>query len=292
MSAELTPKAGRELPRISVTRIPPLPQATLHILSVARKPNVSAAEVAKALGTDPSIALRFLSIANSAVFSGTTRISTLPHCVAWLGLEFVKGTVVTLGVGGVGLNKANPYLNPTLAWRHNMSVAACCEMICNHVTGWQPGEAYTTGLTHDVGKQIMLLTRRDQYERCLARAADEQRDLYLVENQVIGMDHALVGALALREWKLSPELVQVVLKHHEANLDAEHGKMVAVLQLAHQICQRVGYGTLRGARPNTSRLPQDRLGLDSAVIDGIVGDLKQHTKSFDDIIKAVTDQAA
>ena len=62
---------GRELPNVAVTDIPPLPEAALYVLSIARKPAVSADEVARALGSDQSIALRFLSIANSAYFATT-----------------------------------------------------------------------------------------------------------------------------------------------------------------------------------------------------------------------------
>ena len=84
------------------------------------KPTVSASEVAEALGTDPSIALRFLSIANSAFFSANQRITTLSHCVAWLGLEFVKATLVSLSIGSDGGGIESPYLTRTTLWQHNM----------------------------------------------------------------------------------------------------------------------------------------------------------------------------
>jgi putative nucleotidyltransferase with HDIG domain len=278
---------GRELPSVNVTAIPPLPAAALHILSVARKSTVSAAEVAEALGTDPSIALRFLSIANSAFFSANQRITTLSHCVAWLGLEFVKATLVSLTIGDDGGGVESPYLTRTTLWQHNMGVAACCEMICNRIRGWQPGEAYTTGLTHDVGKQILLQTHGDEYRECLARAATENEELFLLEDEVLGFDHALVGALALREWKLGPELVHVVLNHHEAQLATEHGKMIAVLQLAHEICRQIGYGNGPDAALRLDGAARERLHLDDETVDGIVSELAESVESLDTIIQSV-----
>ena len=46
---------GREFPSLPVTDIPPLPEAALYALSVARRPGVSAGEVARALGAVPVI---------------------------------------------------------------------------------------------------------------------------------------------------------------------------------------------------------------------------------------------
>lgn len=278
---------GRELPTVSVTEIPPLPEAALHILSVVRDPSASAARVAAAIGRDPSIALRFLSIANSAYYATSHRINTLQQCVACLGLEFVKATLITLGIGGDGQCES-AYLDKTLMWQHNMGVATACEMICNRISGWQPGEAYTTGLTHDIGKQILLLTHYEDYERVLARAAVEETALYALENDELGLDHALVGALALREWKLSPEVVHVVLNHHDTEMRTEHAKLIAVLQLAHELCVAIGYGVPPHAITLAGDGAQDRLGLSDAVMESITEDLRLATEDLDGIITAIS----
>jgi putative nucleotidyltransferase with HDIG domain len=202
-------------------------------------------------------------------------------------LEFVKGTLVSLSLGGDGHLADSPYLDRTTLWQHNMGVAACSEMICNRIRGWAPGEAYTTGLTHDVGKQILLLTQHDQYEQCLAQAASEQRSLYQVEDETLGIDHALVGAQALREWKLSLELVHTVLNHHETELGTQQGKMIAVLQLAHDICFRIGYGTMETVPPNLDGKARERLGLDQETVSAITDDLEQSVESLDAMIRSV-----
>ena len=131
-----------------------------------------------------------------------------------------------------------------------------------------------------VGKQILLQTHGDEYRGCLARAATESEELFLLEDEVLGFDHALVGALALREWKLGPELVHVVLNHHEAQLTTEQGKMIAVVQLAHEICHEIGYGNAQEAVVRLEGKARDRLRLDDETVDAVTSELAESVESL------------
>ncbi|NPV48500.1 MAG: HDOD domain-containing protein [Armatimonadetes bacterium] len=225
---------GREFPSLPVTDIPPLPEAALYALSVARRPGVSAGEVARALGSDEGIALRLLAIANSAYFATTQRITTLPHCVAWLGLDFVSSALVALGLDRLATDTAS--LDRRAFWQHNMAVATCCELLARRVSDLAPGEAYLVGLCHDLGKLVLAVTDGEAYGRCVDRAARTGASLFDVETETLGLDHALVGASAMREWNQSPELVFVVLNHHEEDIMRPDNKLLDVLMFAQGVC--------------------------------------------------------
>lgn len=222
--------AGRALPSVPVTDIPPLPEAALYALSVARKPGVSADEVARALGSDESIALRLLAIANSAYFATTQRITTLPHCVAWLGLDFVSSALMALGLDRLAADTVA--LDRRTFWQHNMIVGTCCELLARRLPDLTPGEAYLVGLCHDLGKLVLAVNDAEAYARCVARAARTGASLFDVETEALGLDHALVGASAMREWNQSPELTFVVLNHHEDEGARPNNKLLYVLMFA------------------------------------------------------------
>ena len=280
---------GRQLPTVSLTDIPALPEAALYVLTVARKPNVSAEAVAQALGTDQSIALRFLSLANSSFFSPSQRITTLSHCVAWLGLEFVCSTLVILGMDKMSSGVESLYFDRTAYWQHNLGTAACCEMIARRLRHEQPEEAYVVGLTHDIGKQVLLLTWREEYDECLEWAARMRLPLYQVEDERLGLDHAMAGALALREWKFNPELVHIVLNHHELEYGNIQGRLMATVRLAHHICETLGYGSFRDlavSRPETTAM--ERLRVDEMFVSEVTCDLENSLEALDAIILAVS----
>jgi two-component system, cell cycle response regulator len=288
---EMDVGVGRELPNLAVTDIPPLPEAALHVLSVARKPAVSADEVARALGSDQSIALRFLSIANSAYFATTHRITTLSHCVAWLGLDFVSSTLVALGIDRSATAINLPEFDRLAFWQHSMGVAACCEMVATRTRTSVPGEAYLVGLCHDLGKMVLALTQADKYGACLLRAQLSGQSLYEIETETIGLDHALVGASALREWKLSPELIFVVLNHHEDDDITSQGKLLPVLMLAQGIC---GLVTAPADSPAALRaearvqMAARRLRVDDELVLAVRADLEGALSEVQSAVLALT----
>lgn len=265
--------AGREFPSLAVTEIPPLPEAALYVLSVARKPGASAEEVARALGSDESIALRLLAIANSAYFATTQRITTLPHCVAWLGLDFVSSALVALGVDRLAAGAAA--VDRRAFWRHNMAVATCCELVASRLPGLAPGEAYLAGLCHDLGKLVLAITEGEAYARCLARAARTGATLFDVETDTLGLDHALVGASAMREWNQSPELTFAVLNHHKDDVGGANSKLISVLNFAQGVCGAMlaEPGTVAAALAGARRLAgMRRLHLDEDTAANIARD--------------------
>lgn len=287
--------SGRELPPVAVTDLPALPEAALYVLSVARKPDVSAEEVARALGSDQSIALRFLSIANSAYFATTHRITTLAHCVAWLGLDFVSSTLVALGIDRAAAQLSLPGFDRLAFWQHSMGVGACCEMIAGRVRNAVPGEAYLVGLCHDLGKLVLALTRPSAYASCLAEARRSHQPLYGLETRRLGLDHALVGAGALREWKLNPELIYGVLNHHEEHYTLPQGRLIPVLHLAQGI-----FGSLEApadeaavaANAHRREFGRRALQLDEDLVAGVTEDLRVTLDKLQSAVLAMTGERA
>jgi HD-like signal output (HDOD) protein len=160
-------------------------------------------------------------------------------------------------------------------------------MIANRLSNTVPGEAYLVGLCHDLGKLIMALTEGDVYGSCLMQASMTGRSLYDIETETLGADHALVGAGALREWKLNPELIYVVLNHHEEDAVSPQGRALPVLTLAQGVVGAIGaeLESPQGIRAAQRRQTgMRRLRVDDEFVDSVAANL---VSSLDDLQSAV-----
>lgn len=288
MDPEVTTATGRQLPSVPLKDLPPLPQAAMYVLEVARKPGASADKVARALGSDQSIALRFLAVANSSYYSPVQPITTLPHCVSWLGLEFVCSTLIALSMDRLASKKAPKEFDRLAYWRHNLSLGTAMELLAGRVSYEQPGEAYLLGLVHDIGKQVLVLTHGEEYMECLRESAATGRPLQEVEDDLIGLDHSLAGAMALRDWQFNPGLIQIILEHHEPSFSGRGGQMRALLRLAHGLCNSLGVTGLGSDPTTTLPLALETLRLDEEMLIGAVSDLQVSLQNLDSIVETMT----
>ena len=76
-------------------------------------------------------------------------------------------------------------------------------------------------------------------ERCHA----ESKIAYQVEREVLGFDHGQIGAALLAEWRLPPNLGDVVKNHHSPLEATEYFKEVAILNLAYLITKSMELGS-------------------------------------------------
>jgi HD-like signal output (HDOD) protein len=64
--------------------------------------------------------------------------------------------------------------------------------------------------------------------------------LNVAEQQIIGVDHAVVGAMLAQRWQFADHLVQCIHDHH--NLQAAPSAMLDCLRTANQIARKLKLG--------------------------------------------------
>jgi putative nucleotidyltransferase with HDIG domain len=79
-----------------------------------------------------------------------------------------------------------------------------------------PGRDAATiaGLLHDVGKLILATRSPHQFARAIQGARVDKLPLYVVEQKLMGVSHAEVGAYLLGLWGLPAPVVEAVAHHH------------------------------------------------------------------------------
>ena len=193
--------------------IPPRPSVLIEIETEMRKDEPDFSHLAKIISADVALSAGLLKTCNSPFYGLDKKVRSVPEALLVLGLNLTIRTVA-----GVALRKAferAPQLERF--WDESGATA--------RVSGWlarrlckccwvRPEDAYTFGLFHDCGIPI-LLSPFPQYRTVLAEAnSDRTRKFTDIEDQLLGCNHADMGALLAETWSLPPEIVDAVRHHH------------------------------------------------------------------------------
>jgi DNA-binding NarL/FixJ family response regulator len=118
-------------------------------------------------------------------------------------------------------------------------------------------------MLHDIGK-LALAYSRDDYPDGYHAETPEQR--VRLERRDLGLDHAAVGAIALRRWGLPEAIARAVEGHHTRDADG----MAAVLRLADMLAH-FSHGT--GITPREMVEAGDAIQLDETSLRSLMYEL-------------------
>jgi HD-like signal output (HDOD) protein len=190
------------------------PSAVTHVLVVLDDPGASAADIASALQSDPSLCARILHLANSPYFGLSGKVGSVERAVVALGASVLRSLAVSTAAG---MFADRPEDMPPDFWRHSVSVAAGAS-IAARMCGIPAGDAMCAGLMHDLGTALIYRFDHDGYAPRIIEGGDPAT-LCEEEAEAYGGDHAMIGAFALDAWKLPENLVNALRLHHTSPMD-------------------------------------------------------------------------
>jgi HD-like signal output (HDOD) protein len=117
-------------------------------------------------------------------------------------------------------------------WLHSLRCGITARLLARSVGDCDPEILFLAGILHDLGILVIY-----QQEAALAGAVKRQmieqhqlRDQ--AEREVLGFDHAEVGALLIKAWSLSEELSELTRCHHQYRLAQSNQLATLILALA------------------------------------------------------------
>ncbi len=245
-----------------VESFPGMPVAVTKVLSLLDDPNVSATEIEDAIRFDPGLTANILKMVNSAYFGLVAEVGSVKQAVILLGMKRLVQIVMTSCVTAIMNKKVVGYDLPSgELWRHSIAVSVAAEGLVKELKISSPEEVFTAALLHDVGKLILgeyVSEDIQQIEDHAARGIPFQS----AEHEVLGTDHAEIGALILKHWRLPKEIVDAVRWHHDPDVAEEQSVLIDVVHVADVLCLMIGIGVGReGVHYEPSTAVTKRLGL-------------------------------
>ena len=201
----------------SIKTLPALPEIYNQLVSELSTADISTKRIASIVSRDAAIAAKLLQVVNSAYFALATQIQSIQQAVNYLGIDTVKGVVLSAGVySGVG-NSAIPGFSPAELYQRGAAVGPKARFIAYSLDleRSQIDNALTAGLLHDIGKLVMLVGFAKEFETACAHSKKESIPLHVAEKRILGADDAAIGGFLLNSWGLSKSIVQAVALHYE-----------------------------------------------------------------------------
>jgi len=190
---------------------------TYYAFSNAIEDDKSNKEIAGILEQDVAIATKVLKIANSA-FYRSSRIGSVERACIYLGLETIKNIVFTVSISSVKRLNAEfaRYLDRVIY--HSLKVNQNFQRFYQLELGKATPPNYTSiGITHDIGKMIMLQYMPDRFNKILKyQKKNPDIGFYRAEVELgfEGTTHAEIGAYFLDMWNFPEVSIFTALFHH------------------------------------------------------------------------------
>jgi HD-like signal output (HDOD) protein len=187
------------------------------------------------------MAAALLRTVNSPLFARARMADTVAQAVTMLGV----GPTVNILTGFLTRNAIRSN-SPLLEhfWETSTRRAIAMGFIARQLYGVDAGMAHTCGLFCHVGIPIMMQGVKG-YAGTLAEAlARQDRSFTETENAAHKTDHAVVGAIVAKTWRLPPMTVLAVRLHHDfsvlgdTHFPAEARTLVAMGLVAESLVAR------------------------------------------------------
>ena len=190
-------------------------------------------QIAEIIRRDPSLTARLLRLVNSVYYGLANPIKNIEEAVFFLGVRQIRQLAMVTPIieefQKITENRRFPWRQ---FWRHCIGTALMTREIVDLVKSPDGESDYVAGLIHDVGKIVISSVFPDHFQEIYYTQADTGADLLELEREILGMDHAELGALYLKKQRLPDVFVEVVQYHHDPARARHQAKTVAAVQIA------------------------------------------------------------
>jgi HD-like signal output (HDOD) protein len=194
--------------------LPSVPEIVVRLQQTMSDENVTNEVVVRVIGSEPMLAGRLLTMANSVALNTSGRkIADLPTAVARVGFNIVRSAALSFAVEQ--LRKASEYrhLESQLdaLWKNSVQIATMCHVVARRFSSLNGDTALLAGLMHNGGR-IYILTRASKYPTLTADP--------LTFNSIVRDWHANVAKALLENWKVADEIVDAVAGYEDLDREA------------------------------------------------------------------------
>ena len=230
------PKASQVLPSLGVI--------ITQLQELTSQPSTRIQQITDLIRTDPSLTVKILRLANSAFYAPIEPILHIDEAVIFLGLNQIRTSILTARLIEQSIAVPHELLSWRDFWLHEIGVA----VVLQHLSGYMKESRvteetyYVMGLFHDIGKLVLALLSPDYFEKTLREAKARHCDLSPIEIDIVGLNHASIGAWYLQQQGLPPSLYEAIRLHHSWAYSPGSVEEAAMIGLADQIVHlfRVG----------------------------------------------------
>jgi putative nucleotidyltransferase with HDIG domain len=212
-----------------------LPELAISVNRMANDPRFSAADIGQSITRDPAMTARLLKIANSPYFGFPSRIETVARAITIIGTQQLRDLITAASVIDVFRDLPNELISMETFWRHSIRCAVIARSLAAYLDEANIERFFTAGLLHDIGYLVLYRELPELSKQTLEHCRDNREIVFIVEQEIIGFDHAAVGGELLRAWNLPEMLVEAVEFHHTPGLAKNYTREADIIHVANYL---------------------------------------------------------
>nr|WP_319566342.1 HDOD domain-containing protein [uncultured Rhodoferax sp.] len=208
--------------------IPPCPQLLVQLQAELNQADPDPQAIAAIAASDVAMTAALIRIANSPLYARREPVSSVAQAVSMLGMRPTASLLT-----GFLLRHAIR-IDPTLIehfWESSTRRSMAMAHIARQMYGVDVDVAKTCGLFFHVGIPVMLQGIRGYSGTLVEAMARQDRTFIQTENAAHRTDHAVVGAIVARTWRLPQVIAHAVRLHHDFSVLHDAAVAMDVRQL-------------------------------------------------------------
>lgn len=222
VTAPVTATRTRESAMKALDRLPALSPTVGQLLGTLAKSSPDMHHLERLINKDPAMAGTLLSVANSAAYARYSATSSTLDAISRIGYSKLKRFALSQAFAKVfRFGRPAPVWSPTRFHLHSSAVGMAAELIADRLPVDQGEHAFLCGLLHDLGKLLIAVAFPDQWQRIDSHAS-RGGDPNEKENELLGLGHAELSAMAAERWKLPESVCDAIRRHHSPSIETPH----------------------------------------------------------------------
>jgi len=199
----------------SVESLPAWPTTHSELLDELQSPTPSIQRLGETISSDPGMTAKIMQLVNSGFFGSPQRVTDPAYAARLLGVDVLNALVESTNTFFAWGQEAlqDPFWEAL--HNHGLSVAKAARRIAQSETndGTLIGDAYLSGLLHDIGILVFAEDSPEYYLETAALARLDGTTLRMAEKRAFETGRDDVGAYLMGLWGVPDPVVRTIAYH-------------------------------------------------------------------------------
>jgi len=224
--------------------LPTLPDVVARVMQIVSNPLTTAEDLNQVISMDPALTFKILRLANSAFYGFPREITTITQAVTTLGFNTIRNLALSVSVHKMMFaDRERGLFSYRDFWKHCVAAGVCSRILARRIGYKSDENAFTAGLLHDIGKSLLERMDHASFLAAIEMSRAQSRPLWMVEQELLGVDHAVIGGRLAEIWNLSHDLRVAIERQNQPSALGAPDPLAAVVHAANQICRGEGLGS-------------------------------------------------
>lgn len=213
-----------------VVELQSMPTVFLEALDSIQDPKVNAIKLSGIISKDMALTTKLLRVVNSPYYGFAQEITQVNNAIALLGFRAVKDIIMMMALKPMMVSQSGKEL-----WEHSLRCAYASQYFAETIMEVSADEVFTIGFLHDIGRVLFQLYDLEGFEE-VARLSKLGIDQMIVEEDIFGADHTIVGEAFAQRENLPPIISKSIRYHHDP-MNEEAPYLAKIIYLAEMLTQ-------------------------------------------------------